>query len=384
MKKLNVSAEQLLDEAVQATGGLTDFGSEELLEPLKVLMSDIREESGMTPEGWLKYKEARFGIFLASRLRTEAALKKTPAVLQQKLPRPVFIVSLPRCGSTLTHNLMGLNPKARAFLRWELLHPYPLKEKHEPDPRLVSTEKSIAGFHQAYDKIHPVGVHDPDECTFAFNQSFHSWGFTFHNHLPNYREWLKSHDVTGSYRMYKTRMQMILSQRAAPAGGHLVLKDPVIHPFNLKNIVRVFPDAAIVMIHRRIKDTVGSSASMIHRVRSLFVAPEALKYAGPDAVDFADEALRRSMADRAHIPSASILDVAYEDVVADPVAAMRLIHSYFRLPFDQAFEHKIVESKKQKPKGKGEHTYTLEQFGLKTEEVERRLEFYTQVHRRAA
>ena len=56
---------------------------------------------------------------LSNRLRLQNYIKRFPHVSEVKIERPIFILGLPRTGSTLLHELMDCHPNPRAPTFWE-------------------------------------------------------------------------------------------------------------------------------------------------------------------------------------------------------------------------------------------------------------------------
>ena len=61
------------------------------------------------------------------RLKMIEYLKQVPRVLSIGVPSPVFVMGLPRTGTTFLHRLLSLDPQVRAPFLWELLAPVPHK-----------------------------------------------------------------------------------------------------------------------------------------------------------------------------------------------------------------------------------------------------------------
>ena len=71
------------------------------------------------------------------------------------------------------------------------------------------------------------------------------------------------------------------------------------------------------------------------------------------------------------------LDLHYEDLMADPVAAVARICGHFGIPFDRASEDPVRRWVGDNPQTKhGAHRYTAEQFGLDADGLRRRFAPY--------
>jgi hypothetical protein len=81
------------------------------------------------------------------------------------------------------------------------------------------------------------------------------------------------------------------------------------------------------------------------------------------------EHMKRAMAAPAR-NAAQIIDIRFDDLVADPIAAVRAIYSRFGYPYCAAFEQKMLrylENDRAAPRPR--HAYSMEQFGLSRREI---------------
>src|SRR5215472_8148564 len=66
---------------------------------------------------------AELARHLSNRLRVRELLRANPQITSAPVLRPVFVVGLPRTGTTMLHALLAGAPGHRAPLLWELLDP---------------------------------------------------------------------------------------------------------------------------------------------------------------------------------------------------------------------------------------------------------------------
>ena len=90
-------------------------------------------------------------------------------------------------------------------------------------------------------------------------------------------------------------------------------------------------------------------------------------------------AVTRAMEVRERASGQSFLDVAYPDLLADPLKEIRRIYDFLGLPLAPATEASMQRWLAANPQNKrGVHRYRLEDFGLDRAQLERSFEPYRQ------
>ena len=112
---------------------------------LNTLIDSIEKESRINPFGALAIK----GLLertLYGRLKMEQVITANPSIIKLPIKEPVFIVGMPRTGTTILHALLHKDSAHRSPLAWECLipHPVPLLETREDNPSLNSIKKGIS------------------------------------------------------------------------------------------------------------------------------------------------------------------------------------------------------------------------------------------------
>src|SRR5512143_2879792 len=91
----------LLDSAAKNTG-LSDFGDEAFRAPLRILLSSFETEAALTLLGRIIARTDTLRT-LVNRLRHVDTLKHHPEILEAPIRQPLFILGLPRTGTTILH-----------------------------------------------------------------------------------------------------------------------------------------------------------------------------------------------------------------------------------------------------------------------------------------
>lgn len=350
----------VLEEARRRTG-LEDFGEPEVREPLEVLVRAYREEADLTPLGRVAARSDTVRL-LANRLRLADDRRRHPEIADEEIRRPIFIVSLPRTGTTLLHGLLAQDPAGRAPRTWEVMYPSP---RGGSDDRIEQVERQLRWFHRMapdYRVAHPVGARLPQECIAITEHAFESPRFHRTHHIPSYRRWLEGRDRQEAYRLHRRFLQRL--QWRSP-GDRWVLKSPP-HTFWIDTLHRVYPDARFIQTHRDPLTVMASFASHTARLRSAFTDRTDTVDAGRLARRWA-RGLRALMSfrDRGDVGDDRFVDVRYSDLVQRPLREVRRIYRRLGLSLDDGTTQRMRRFLREHPKDlHGVHEYTLAEWGL--------------------
>jgi hypothetical protein len=261
-------------------GGTHDFGGDDFLEPLDVLLPALEDEAALTVMG--RWMTRRFLLrFLEVRIQLAAYVRDDPGVVDEEIREPWFVTGAPRTGTTILHALLAQDPASRVPEGWELLRPVP---PPSPDPvefaadaripladRELRLPGQIAG---ELDAIHVYRGRMHKECLSAMSFAFRSEEFTARYRVPSYVAWYERCDLRPAYDMHRLVLQ-ILQRRCRNV--HWVLKSPV-HVSALPTLLAVYPDARLAITHRDPLTVLASLTSLV----------ATLRWAHSDVVDFAD------------------------------------------------------------------------------------------------
>lgn len=310
-------------------------------------------------------------------LALEHLIAQHPEILEERIERPLFVLGLPRTGTTLLQRLLSLHEGARYLPFWEAYEPFPEKigsRKGEPGARLGQAKNRLAllkWLGPELDKIHPIGPEDPEECYYLFKNHFLlPLGFDY-SYVPSYWEWFDEEAHIAAYELHKRQLQAL--QWLNP-GRHWVLKCPN-HLSGLRQLLQIYPDARIVYTHRAPEQVIASLCSLVAVTWSLTSDDVDLGEVSDTVLDMAQRCEDAGRAALQTIPSDQIVHVEFSDLVADPVAKVGTIYKHFGYPDDPALADKASAWLKANPSDKhGKHRYQISDFGLTVEGVRRRLD----------
>ncbi|MDT8368985.1 MAG: sulfotransferase, partial [Longimicrobiales bacterium] len=115
--------ESLLDTARRRTG-LDDFGDPAFREPFERLVEAYASAPHLKTLGRVAARVDLLRL-LTNRLHLVDDRKRNPAIAEVPIERPIFIVSLPRTGTTFLHGLLAADPANRIPRSWEVMYPSP-------------------------------------------------------------------------------------------------------------------------------------------------------------------------------------------------------------------------------------------------------------------
>lgn len=373
---IDLQEDALLDCARRQTG-LSDFGGLEFLPGLRALIASVQTEAKLR---FAAEVAERFSLIqtLKRRLHIQAHVDRKPEIREERIARPVFILAMPRSGTTLLQNLLNCDPGARWLRSWELQEPWPDVAAEAADPRRISFLRRVEEARatgSVMDRIHAVD--SPADCDELFLPTFLANLHTVAKHVPSYDRWLseRSQDEwRTAYGYYRLQLQRLQSYRSP--GSHWVLKSPL-HLGHVPPLLATFPDARLIHVHRDPKRAVASTCSMVSVLRL-----ETHKKVDPEEIGrFLTERLvrrvERAMEARRDLAPSQLIDVLYTDLLRDPRGTVRRIYEHFGMEMDAEMDHRMEEHLRANPQhGRGVHRYSLERFGLRAEDLDRRFESY--------
>lgn len=364
-KSFNVDA--LLENASHATG-LTDFGEENFTVPLNLLVEDYNAASHLNPLGRFA---ARFYLhrLLCCRLELTHNLQITE-LQAEPVDSPVFILGLPRTGSTLLHELLACHPLLRAPTLWESTY---LPRKTGWDSIRVWLTSSQLFFINAiapgFRQVHPLGATRPHECVTIQAQTMRSMQFHAAHRVPGYHQWLETDcDWQPAYHWHRQYLNWLAHGEPK---RRWILKAPG-HLLGLAALNEIYPDARFIQLHRHPEEVLPSMASLFLHLREPFAREVSHKEIGQDVTHQWQRGLDETLQLRASDPELDgrFMDVYYLDLVSDPMTQVEKILGFAQLPETPGASLAMQTYLQKHPQHKhGKHQYSLDMFGLESNAV---------------
>ncbi|MFJ8110754.1 sulfotransferase family protein [Streptomyces sp. NPDC096132] len=330
----------------------------------RFLLRHWARDEHLTPVGWWS-AQGHVRRHLENRARVRRLIAEHPAIAEEPIERPVFVVGLPRTATTLTHGVLSLSEQHRCPRLWELLTP-DLQGTPARRKRAIGAARMMVGainlFSPRYRDIHPMTAEGPDECTFALPHTIMPLSQA---RIPEYRARHHARDFTADYAYLKQIYQVL--QYGRPR-RRWVLKSPL-HTENLDALLSVFPDATIVWTHRDPAAVVPSFCSLIEHGMALTLDPLDLRELGATWLELLSRSMARGLAARAVIPRAALIDVPYSWLGSDPAAGAPKLYEAVGARWTDADAARLPEVA-DRPRGTRPHRYDLARYGLTRDQVE--------------
>jgi hypothetical protein len=374
-----LSADALVEQAIKTTG-LDDFGGTTYREGLEILIADVNAGHA---KGW--HNDAGVGRvahdslhYLTNRLRVEDYLKQKPELLDRPIERPVFVMGVPRTGTTLMSNLLAADPARRSPLTWEIDEPVPPVASRgllTTDPRALAKleqEKAMLAANPDMGKYYRGSAIYPNECVFFMAHDFKTLMIESKGRVPGYKEFIFSCDMTSAYEYHKKFLQLLQEN----AGGVWNVKKPS-HSLWLETIFQVYPDARVVWTHRDPFTATGSLCSIISLNHLGHMGKVDTEWLAQDYPWQAAEHANRIMDFRDKYGEDKIIDVHYADLVEDPVGETKKLYAKLGDEWTAEAQAGVQKWVSENPQNKfGKHEYKLAQYGLSKQQLEPLFERY--------
>jgi hypothetical protein len=369
--------------AAEKDAGCSDWGPDDPLKPLQVLIKSLAEESDASELGNARIKDFLHSVMVA-RLKIIDDRKRYPQIQQQQIVSPIFLTGSQRSGTSYLNALLVADPNNLGLIEWQLHVPSPPcnhpgldhKAQIQHSERIIASQGFLEPYVRDKHDYHPsVAAED----TFALCYSFISVAFPFFFYVPSYAQYLGGIGNIPGYRIEKMFLQ---SLQYGAAAKQWVLKSPL-HLSMLSDLFSVFPDARVVVNHRDPTRTLSSLLSLLDAHRRQFGSPVTIDRSFAlilmEGIASGYEDLIRRRQDPK--TNSVFVDVNYVDLERDPLGQVKKIYDRFGMTLDatstQAMQSYITENRKGKH---GKHRHSLEQSGLRIEEVRERFKNYLEAY----
>ncbi len=358
-----LTIDEIIEGAGEKSGGLSPPDSDSWREGLEILLKDHAAADRLTERGWQSVR-GRYVNCLGARMAVDDFHRRNPGLADTAVRRPVFILGMPRTGTTLLSNLMAADPANRSMLRWEAYNAAPpaargalktdprcIAEKAN-DERMLSAAKQVAAAH-----FEPAD--SPTECVHLLAQDFRSLMLAVTATTPTYHDWILFTDMGSAFAHRKRVLQILQSTNS----GRWVLKMPSDSLF-IRQLFKTFPDAKVIWTHRDPYKAFASSMGMRGASRPFTEKDEGRDYMRRHFPLQLALHLARPLEFSQERPDA-IHHLYYDDLLRDPLGQARQIYGWLGDEWTGEAEAGMRACLRDNPQNKhGAHRYALEDWGF--------------------
>jgi len=310
-----------------------------------------------------------FGQDTVNRLEGQKWLRDHPEIGAEKIEAPVFLMGLPRSGTTYFQYLFDRDVRFRLIRTWESMSPNP-PPGHDPESAQQRRKEWAARRQptfEGFDALHLYDEDGSDECHAYLQQSYGAAGLNNLFRVPGYFDYLLDElDLVETYKVHKRQLQLLQWQSPTKPWA---LKYPN-HVIAMDEILQVYPDARFVMTHRDPVQTLASICKMtfnLRKMRALDVDPNEV---GRNMRHFIQRHIDRIMAFDTGPHRDRVVHVDYYTLVENPVGEMRRIHAGIGIDTPDEIAKSVGDWHASNPKNaRGKNEYTIEQWGLVDGEI---------------
>lgn len=371
------SEDAMLAAASKAAGGATDLGEDDYREGLSVLLRSYDEESRLNPFGRWMVTQQLTGL-LRGRLEAQAWRTRRPEIFEAPVRRPIFILGLPRTGTTALHALVAQDPANQVLEYWLAASPKPRPPRAdwERDPRYKEAAQGLGltyWLDPGLKAIHLLTADGPEECRLLLQHTFTDDSFECNSTLPSYSKWYAACDMRPAYRRHRDLLRLV---GADTPDRRWVLKYPA-HLRWLRALLEVYPDACIVQTHRDPARVLPSLCSLIAGWRGIYEDSPDRRAIAAWVVELWARTMEDAMALRRELGEEHFFDVPFRDTVGDPASAVGRVYAHFGIDYPAETESLLREWHRTHPQHRhGEHRYSAADFGLEAAAIRERFAAY--------
>lgn len=364
-----------LQERARRRTGLHDFGDPPVEPTLAILTESLEQEAQLHPLGRF-LMHGHLSEILELRLRLAALWRVEDPAGVTPVEKPVFITGMPRSGSTFLHELLSQDPGNRSPKVWEVMFPVPAPGPRR-DLRVRRAGARLWWFRRLAwraDEVYPVRAETPHECVAIHSFTFQSEEFITTCHVPAYEKYLRQTGLLAAYAWQKRFLQHLQSRLPAK---RWILKSPD-HLYGLEELFSAFPDALVIQTHRDPIDVLSSSLQLTETLHNLFASPEPPHHAQEREARILAATMDRSIRFRDLHPefAGRFLDVNYQELVSDPLAAAARIYEHLNVPLTLPVVEKMRRFVAMRSRYRRRRNPTLADLGLDVAAEMRRFQNY--------
>lgn len=370
--RTNVGTVDDLHASATKACGLDDYGNDDYIEALGVLLDSYGRDAELTEEGSRMFRYFLRGALVA-RLLSEASWRAHPTHRDVSIPQPIFVTGLPRTGTTALHRLLTADPRHQGLQMWltEVPQPRPPPETWSDNPVFQQIEAGFAQHHlqdPEFMGLHYMSAAEVEECWQLLRQTMKSISYESLAYLPTYSQWLQGQEWTNAYQRHRCNLQLIgMNDR----DRRWVLKNPS-HLFALDELMAVYPDAIVIQTHRAPSTVIPSMCSLAEHATRGWSRSFVGGRIGESQLELWSRGLRRFKEARGRYDQSQFIDVSFRELRDAPMSTVEKLYGTLGLSLTAEARAAMatLDASSRVGARKPANDYTLEDFGLTKKQVD--------------
>ncbi|MCA9240827.1 MAG: sulfotransferase [Planctomycetales bacterium] len=282
---------------------------------------------------------------IASALNTIISLPErllAPLLLRHDPPDPVFILGMPRSGTTHLHNLLSLDPRFRSPRNYEVFNPHGFLTGWTTTACLAP----VLTWRRPMDSVQMTVTSSQEEefALAAMGCQSPYWSFCLPREVSRHDAYWQPEGFTTRQqwqwvRNYKLFLRKItcLRRRRTP-----LLKNPA-NTGRVKMLRRHFPRAKYIHIVRHPHQVYRSNQRLASQGLVVFQLqdPHPVDNYATRCLENYRELMDSYYEDTKDLPRGTAAEVRYEDLVANPLAAVKNLYAQLNIEVTPEFQRRI-------------------------------------------
>jgi hypothetical protein len=369
------SVDELMAQARRIAG--VDIIDDEIVEPLTILRRAYSEEAQLDAEGAREITRKLVRL-LANRLRMKRDFLAHPEIADQPIHGPLVVMGVARSGTTKLQKVIAASGDFNFLPYWMNFNwaSFSGKPGEALDQRIAEADAHCRWYDERSPETklgHSFETMEPEEEAVLSEGCFVSPTFLGYADIPSYAMWLAGQPQSIWFEFLRDSLQYLQWQGLASADKPWLLKSPNYNGSELE-ILRVFPQARLIMAHRSPLKTLTSMCKLVQCFRIAYSPLE------PDLqliVEHNYHNMDTHIANRKANPGLPHLDVRFEDIVGNLPRVLERIYADAGLPLSRDSLDRMLQWDKDNSMHKhGEFKYSLAELGLDEAVIRQRMAGY--------
>jgi hypothetical protein len=372
---IELSVDELLARSREIAG--VDIVDDEIVEPLTILHRGYGETAQLDKQGAEAMTRSLLRL-LANRLRMKRDFLAHPEIHDQPINGPLVVMGVARSGTTKLQKVLASSGDFN-FLPYWMNYSWASRtgKPGEPlDERIADAQAHCAWYDARSPETklgHSFEALEPEEDAVLSEGCFVTPTFLGYAEIPAYAQWLGTQPPSIWFEFLRDSLKYLQWQGLASAEQPWLLKSPNYNGLELE-ILKVFPDARLIMAHRSPLKTLTSMCKLVQCFREAY---SDLKPDLPLIVEHNYQNMDSHLANREAHPELPLLDVRFEDIVGNLASVVERVYADAGLPLSrEALERMLQWDRENAMHKAGEFKYSLQELGLDEAVIRNRMGRY--------